>query len=293
VAIVVTGSLVRLSDSGLGCPTWPECVPGSVVPVEGQPQALGKWIEFGNRTLTFVLVILAIAALAVTLCERRMSRPTDAAVPAPIALAAVPLIGTFAQALLGGVTVLTGLHPATVAAHFLLSMVIIAGCVTLVQHVHPDSSASATTQPPKEVRWLSAAVAAVTFAVITLGTIVTGSGPHAGDADVTARFGFDLRTVAWMHADAVHLLVGLTVGLWLALRITRAPDRARTWVGRLFILIAIQGVVGYTQWFAGVPWGLVAVHVLLACLVWVAAVFQLLSVHRPMTHHGGVANPVP
>jgi cytochrome c oxidase assembly protein subunit 15 len=107
---------------------------------------------------------------------------------------------------------------------------------------------------------------------VALGTLVTGAGPHSGDADVTHRLPFDVRTVAWLHADAVLLFVGLLVALWLALRLTDGPAPARWWSHALLALAVVQGVVGYAQWFAGVPWALVAVHMLLACLVWSATI---------------------
>ena len=131
-AIVITGGVVRLTGSGLGCPTWPQCAPGSFTPTSTQPQAWHKYIEFGNRTLTFVLTIAAIASLVGALLWARKLRAAGAAPRRPITwLAAVPLIGTVAQAVLGGVTVLTGLNPAIVASHFLLSSVLIAATLVL------------------------------------------------------------------------------------------------------------------------------------------------------------------
>jgi cytochrome c oxidase assembly protein subunit 15 len=271
IGIVVTGGLVRVTGSGLGCPTWPECVDGSVVPVEGQAEAFHKWIEFGNRLLTFVLGILALAAVVAALRLRARWRREGAAPRRPILLlAAVPLLGTVAQALLGGVTVLTGLHPLIVGAHFLLSIVIIAGCVVLVHRAGEPGDEPLRRLVRPEIRGLSLALIATSFVVIVLGTLVTGSGPHSGDADVTHRLPFDLRTIAWLHADAVLLFVGLIVGMWVALRITDGPAPARAWSHALMALAIVQGVVGYAQWFSGVPWALVSLHMLLACLVWVA-----------------------
>jgi cytochrome c oxidase assembly protein subunit 15 len=278
VAIVVTGGLVRLTGSGLGCPTWPECVEGSLVPVEGQAEAFRKWIEFGNRTLTFVLGLLAIAAIVGALRMRARWRAEGAATRRPILwLATIPLLGTLAQAVLGGITVLTGLHPATVGAHFLLSMLIIAGCVVLVHRAAEPGDEPLVRLVRREIRGLSVALVSVAAVVIVLGTIVTGTGPHGGDADLTERLPFDLRTVAWLHADAVLLFVGLIVGIWLVLRVTDGPAGARWWSHTLMALAIVQGIIGYAQWFAGVPWLLVAVHMLLACLVWVAVIKLHLS----------------
>jgi len=278
IGIVVTGGLVRVTSSGLGCPTWPECVEGSIVPVEGQAESFHKYIEFGNRLLTFVLGILAIAAVVAALRMRSRwlaegSKPRRAI----LLLAAVPLLGTLAQAVLGGITVLTGLHPLSVGAHLLLSMVVIAGCVVLLHRAAEPGDQPLVRLVRPEIRGLSLALVTACAAVVVLGMVVTGTGPHSGDDDVTHRLPFDLRTVAWLHADAVLLFVGLIVGLWVALRITDGPARARWWAHALMGLAIVQGVVGYTQWFTGVPWALVSVHMLLACLVWAATIKTHLS----------------
>ncbi|MGI9196788.1 MAG: COX15/CtaA family protein [Candidatus Nanopelagicales bacterium] len=272
MAIVVTGGVVRLTGSGLGCPTWPECVEGSYVPTSRQEEAWHKYVEFGNRTLTFVLGILAIAAIVGALLWWRRSRRTPV-----LLLAALPLLGTVAQAVLGGITVLTGLNPWVVAAHFLLSIGIIAGCVVLVGRSGETGDLPVTPLVRPEVRWLGRVLVLVTFAVVVLGTIVTGSGPHSGDADTEARFGLDPRTVSWLHADVVLLFLGLTVGMIIALRVTDGPPRARSLAWALLLVSIGQGVIGYSQYFAGLPWALVAVHMLGATVVWVVAVFLLLS----------------
>ena len=278
IGIVVTGGLVRVTASGLGCPTWPECVDGSIVPVDGQTEAFHKYIEFGNRLLTFVLGLLAIAAVAGALRMRARWRGQGAAPRrAILALAAVPLLGTLAQALLGGITVLTGLNPISVASHFLLSTAIIAGCVVLVHRAAEPGDTPLVRLVRPEIRGLSLALVTICGAVIVLGTVVTGAGPHSGDADVEHRLPIDLRTAAWLHADLVLLFVGLIVAIWLALRLTDGPPRARWWSHALLALAVVQGVIGYTQWFAGVPWALVAVHMLMACLVWVATLKTHLS----------------
>jgi cytochrome c oxidase assembly protein subunit 15 len=278
IGIVLTGGLVRVTGSGLGCPTWPECVDGSLVPVEGQAEEFHKYIEFGNRLLTFVLGILAIAAIVGALRMRARWAAEGSRPRRPILLlAAVPLLGTLAQAVLGGITVLTGLHPLLVGAHLLLSILVIAGCVVLVHRAaEPDDEPLVRLVRP-EIRVMSLVLVATSAVVIVLGTLVTGAGPHSGDADVTHRLPFDVRTLAWLHADAVLLFIGLIVGMWLALRITDGPARARWWSHALMALAIVQGVVGYTQWFAGVPWALVSIHMLLACLVWVATLKTHLS----------------
>lgn len=278
IGIVVTGGLVRVTSSGLGCPTWPECVDGSLVPTDGQAEAFHKYIEFGNRLLTFVLGLLAIAAVIGALRLRTQWR-ADGALPrrAILLLATVPLLGTAAQAVLGGVTVLTGLNPVSVAAHFLLSTVIIAGCVVLVHRAAEPGDQPVTRLVRPEIRALSLALVTTCAIVIVLGTVVTGAGPHSGDAGADSRLTVDLRTVAWLHADVVLLFVGLLVAMWLSLRMTASPARARWWASALIGLAVFQALVGYTQWFTGVPWALVAVHMLLACLVWVATLKTHLS----------------
>ena len=286
IGIVVTGGLVRLTGSGLGCPTWPECVDGSLVPTAKQEEAGHKIIEFGNRLLTFVLAALAIAAITGALVWARKRRQAGGSSrPSITWFAAIPLIGTFVQAILGGITVLTGLHPAIVAAHFLLSIALIGGCVLLVDRAAKPADKPVRSVVRPEVRWLANGLVALSLVVITLGTIVTGSGPNSGDADVTHRFGFDQRVVAWLHADVVLLFVGLTLGMVLILRLTNAPRLAnqRSWY--LVAAVVTSGAVGYFQLFTGLPWALVATHMLLACLVWVATLRLRLS----MTERGAVS----
>ena len=284
IGIVVTGGLVRLTGSGLGCPTWPECVDGSLVPTSRQEESWHKMIEFGNRLLTFVLAALAIAAILGALAWARKLRKDGAPSRRPITLlAAVPLVGTVVQAVLGGITVLTGLHPAIVAAHFLLSIVLIGACVVLVDRAHCPADQPVQFRVRSEVRWLANALIGVAAIVIVIGTVVTGSGPNSGDADVTHRFGFDQRLVAWLHADAVLLFVGLIIGMLLLLHVLHAAAGIRRAGWILAGVVALNGLVGYAQLFAGLPWAFVATHMLLACLVWVAT----LRLRLAMTNRGG------
>lgn len=272
--IVVTGAVVRITGSGLGCPTWPECVEGSVLPTADQPEAFHKYIEFGNRLLTFVLVILAVAAIVAALWDRRARRAGGLpGRPVILVLALVPILGTVAQAVLGGVTVLTGLNPLTVSSHFLVSMAIVAGCVALVVRYRDPGDRPVTALVPRPVAVLSWLVLAVSGLVVLLGVVVTGSGPHSGDAEADGRFPFDPRTVSWLHADVVLLFLGLTVGLLVALSVVSSPRPAvrRTWL--LLIVSLAQGLVGYVQYFAGLPEVIVGIHVLGATLVWIAALF--------------------
>ena len=211
VGIVVTGGLVRVTGSGLGCPTWPECVDGSITPTVEQAEGFHKYIEFGNRTLTGVLGILALATVFVVF-RWAARRPMKVA-------AVLVLAGVVGQAVLGGITVLAGLNPATVAAHFLVSMVLVAASAYLWFARHETAAPRRPLVPPLVGRlaWVTTAVGGV---VLLLGTLVTGSGPHSGDAEEPARLGLDARTISWVHADVVMLFLGLVVATWLAARLT-------------------------------------------------------------------------
>ena len=263
IGIVITGGLVRLTGSGLGCPTWPTCADDSYVPVATQEEGIHRWIEFGNRLLTFVLAVVLVACVVAAWRHRPRRRPL-------VLLAVAGFLGIPAQALLGGVTVLTGLNPWTVAAHFMLSMVLIAIAVALIARGDDDGDAPPVLRVRRELHQLSWAVVVVTFVVLVLGTVVTGSGPHSGDAE-TGRNGLDPRAMSWLHADAVLLLLGLLVALLLAFRLTGAPDdlRRRGWF--LAAVVIAQGAVGYVQYFTGLPEAVVALHLLGACLVWAGA----------------------
>jgi cytochrome c oxidase assembly protein subunit 15 len=262
--IVVTGGIVRLTGSGLGCPTWPTCTTDSLTPTAAYAQHGA--IEFTNRMLTFVLGVIVLATLVAVVRSARRDL-------FPLALAA--FLGIPAQALLGGITVLTGLNPWTVAAHFLVSMGILAITTTLAWRAYrPVGEVRAAVNP--SLVTLTRVLAGVTAAVLALGTVVTGSGPHAGDADVP-RTGFDPATVSQLHADAVMLLIGLTVATLLWLRGSKAPPATTRAAAVLLVVELSQGVIGFVQYFTGLPVVLVAVHLLGACLVWIAALRLLLA----------------
>ncbi len=264
-AIVVTGGTVRLTDSGLGCPTWPRCTEDSFTPTAAYAEH--GLIEFGNRMLAYVVGLVALATLIAVLLHRRRSLRT---------LAVVAFLGIPAQGVIGGITVLTGLNPWTVAAHFLVSMAIIAVTVTLAWRAARPADGPRRDLLGRELTWLVRAVVGVTAVVLVLGTVVTGSGPHAGDADA-ARTGFDPATVSQLHANAVLLLVGLTVALVLWLRGAHAPAQV---LRAAVVLLAVelgQGLLGVVQYVTGLPVLLVGAHLLGACLVWIAAVRLLLA----------------
>jgi heme a synthase len=267
VVIVITGGVVRLTGSGLGCPTWPECVPGSFTPVPYQEEGIHKLIEFGNRTLTGVVGLLALACFLAVFTRMRQRRP--------LLLVAVGLVaGVLVQAVVGGIAVRMTLSPVVVAFHFLLSMVMVALSTMLLRGSEDGWSPDGTAVvEPRELlvprlvstlAWVTAAVGAV---VLVLGTVVTGSGPHSGDAVQPARTGFDPRSVAWLHADVVMLFVGLVVAVLVAVWLTSSSDRAKaTWRGVLVVTL-LQGAIGYAQYFTGLPEVLVALHMFGACLL--------------------------
>ncbi len=256
VVIVVTGGAVRLTDSGLGCPTWPRCTDTSLTPTKAY--AVHGIIEFTNRQLTFVLAVIAVGTWLVAMALRRER-----------ALATAAALGVPAQAVLGGLTVLTHLNPWLVAAHFLLSMSLIAVTLLLWTRLRPRRPA----ELPVAARLLARITVAVTAAVLVLGTIVTGSGPHAGDRvdGKVRRTGLNVASMSQLHADAVMVLIGLTLGLAALLYALHADEPLRR---AALVLVGVefaQGAVGYTQYFLDVPPLLVAVHMLGACLVWIAA----------------------
>lgn len=289
-AIVVTGGLVRLTGSGLGCPTWPECTAGSLVPTATQEQSWHKYVEFGNRTLTFVIAIVAIVTLlAAVVINRRLSAQGRKSRPVLVALASAGMLGIVAQAVLGGITVRTGLNPATVGAHFLVSMILIAASVILLHRSEEPGDQPIVSLVAPAIRILSRALVAIAAVVVVLGTAVTGSGPHSGDARTTVRYDIDPRTIAWLHADAVLLFLGLTAGILVALYVGNSPARCRIRAWVLVFIVIGQGVVGYAQFFTGVPWLLVAVHILGACLVWIFVLRLHLSLRaRGVSSAGGV-----
>jgi len=258
-ALIVTGGSVRLTGSGLGCPTWPECTPGSYVPVANQAEGqLHAWIEFGNRLLTFVLLICALTVVTFSV---RVSK--NAANKERVrSLAALQILGIFGQGMLGGVTVLTDLHPLTVAAHFLLSILLIAGAISLRYELIGTPVEKTTGL----ISFLMPIFVWLTFLVLVAGTIVTGSGPHAGD-EKAQRFGFDPQVVSWLHADLVIALIVLAVMLLLIAHQSGMSLLVRR-IG-IFLLIAFsQGVIGYIQYFTGLPEALVAAHLIGSTLVW-------------------------
>lgn len=265
-ALVLTGGAVRLTGSGMGCPTWPECVPGSYLPVEGQEEgALHAWIEFGNRLLTFALFFAAVATfIAVLRSGRRDLR----------FLSATQILGILAQGVLGGITVLTHLNPLSVASHLLLSILLIAAATSLHSRRHQPHVRTSSTQ--LRISRLSVAHIAVAFIVIAIGTLVTGSGPHAGDVDAP-RLNFDISTIARFHSSSVWTLLFIT---FIFYRSKDLRFETRRWLNIFLLLALAQGILGYIQYWLGVPELLVFFHLLGSVLVWIAAWRIRLSVVR-------------
>jgi heme a synthase len=274
VGIVLTGGAVRLTGSGLGCPTWPRCHGGSFTPHGALD--VHSAIEFGNRTLTFVLTAVAV----VTLVSAWQSGRSELRRLAIWLALSIP-----AQAVLGGVTVLTDLNPWVVSFHLLFSMAIISLAVLYLWRI--DHPALPHLSRPRTLTALAWATYAAGWLVLALGTIVTGSGPHAGDA-TSPRNGLDPLQVSQAHADAVFLFVGLSLGLLLALRGFGAPVPV---VRAALVLVAVelgQGLIGFVQYFTDLPIVLVEFHLLGAALIAATLTWVLLQVREgtlPVDQH--------
>lgn len=263
VLIVVTGGAVRLTGSGLGCPTWPKCSGSALVPTNGL--GIHKAIEFTNRMLTFVVAAVLVLTLLAAWRQRREVRL------AAIALASIPV-----QAVLGGIVVLTDLNPWLVATHFLLSAVIIAVTALFWWRVTDHQ----VTPIPRGGLLLARVTAAAAAAVLVIGTLVTGSGPHAGDLKNgrVHRIHISPAGISQLHADAVMVLIGLSVGVLALGYALGLSDRVRRAARLLLIVELSQAAIGYTQYFLHVPPLLVALHMFGACLVWLAALAVLFVV---------------
>jgi cytochrome c oxidase assembly protein subunit 15 len=274
IVIVLTGGAVRLTGSGLGCPTWPRCTeatetePGSFVPhAELGAHAI---IEFANRMLTFVLVAVAV----LTFVAAWRLRPVRGSVRT---LALLLALGIPAQAVIGGVTVLTDLNPWIVAGHLLVSMALISLAVVMIRRV-AEGDGQARPLLPAPAVWLFRTTYAVTWGVLYLGTVVTGSGPHAGDANAP-RNGLDPAAMSQLHADGVFLLVGLTIGCVAVARALGAPAPVVRAASLLLGIELAQGTIGFVQYVTDLPEVLVAAHLLGAAVLVAAATNLLLSTH--------------
>ena len=280
VAIIGTGGAVRLTGSGLGCPTWPTCTPESLVPTP--EMGLHGVIEFGNRTLTGVLGILAIVVVLMAWRIRRERRDL-------FLLAAIVLVGIIAQAVIGGITVLTGLNPLIVGFHYVASLALV--CVAaafLVRMREPRVPRELVV--PRGFAALTHATSAVLLVVIAFGVLTTGAGPHSGDANA-GRNGFDAEWLSHVHAWPGYVLTALLIVSlsWaIARRLRPAP-----WVGVQLAIVVVQVLVGIYQARTGLPPLAVGVHMVLASLSAAAQTLVLLRLKRPMAPSADPATEQP
>jgi len=261
VGIIVTGGAVRLTESGLGCSHWPNCVPGSMTPVPAM--GIHGIIEFTNRTLTFVLLAIAIGFLLSVWSMRRTHTTL-------FKLGLVLLLGIPAQGVIGGITVWTGLNPWVVSLHFLLSGTLVILATILVNRTRTELKAQENQATTKTTRQTATAAWIFSILAVIMGTIVTGTGPHAGDA-TTPRHMFDPLLVTRMHTAPVYLLIIATVALLVLVYRSGGNARLRSSAWWLVVVILIQAAIGYTQHFTGLPIGLVLLHMLGASLMLVSS----------------------
>lgn len=254
--LIVTGGAVRITGSGLGCPTWPECTANSYVPIAGQAEGtLHSWIEFGNRLLTFVLFFAAVAAIIYAFKKSRKDL---------LWRAALQLLGILGQGVLGGITVLTKLNPLSVASHFILSIFLIAGAASMLER---GRSPLVSIRPTEiKLRVLASSQVVIAFIVIAVGTLVTGSGPHAGDWQAP-RLHLDHRAITWLHADAVIALLGISLALFVLSDISPETKKRLKY---FFAATLAQGLIGYIQYAQGLPELIVMAHLLGSTLVWIS-----------------------
>ncbi|MGW0004128.1 COX15/CtaA family protein [Nocardia grenadensis] len=278
--IAVTGAIVRVTASGLGCPTWPQCFPGSFTPIGvSEVAVLHQAVEFGNRMLTFVVTLCAaLIVLAVTRARRRRE---------VLVYAWLMPAGTVLQAVIGGITVLSGLLWWAVALHLLASMLMVwVAAVMYAKVASPDDGVD-TVRAPAPLRWLTALSGVALAGVLIAGTLVTGAGPHAGDKSIerpVARLEVEIVTLVHLHSQLLigylALLIGLAFGLF-ATGITK-PVRDRLFV--LLGLVLAQSLVGVVQYFTDVPAALVAIHVggAALCTAATAALWASLRTREPL-----------
>lgn len=271
VVIVVTGGVVRLTNSGLGCPTWPNCTDATLTPTKAY--AIHGIIEFTNRQLTFVVAFFALATWLIAMARVQQRR-----------LATLVALSIPAQAVLGGLTVLTHLNPWLVAAHFMLSMAILFVAYWLWWRVRDSSPAADTPMAAVILGRLTALTAVI---VLVLGTVVTGSGPHAGDKDSSGkvhRTGLKVSSMAQLHADSVMVLIGVSIGLLALVYAVHAAVVVRRAAWLLLAVELGQGVIGYAQYFLHVPPLLVGVHMFGACVLWLAVLYVLAQLEPRAAH---------
>ncbi len=255
--ISVTGAIVRVTASGLGCPTWPQCFPGSFTPVpHAEVPVVHQAVEFGNRLITFVVVLTAIAAvLAVTRAHRRRE---------VIVYAWLMPASTVLQAVIGGITVRSGLLWWTVAIHLLVSMAMVWLATLLYAKVAEPDDGVVTAVVPKPLRQLTVLTAVVLSATLVTGTLVTGAGPHAGDKSpqrVVPRLEVEIVTLVHAHALLMVAYLSLLIGLGAGLMAVGVPRRVQRRLVAVLALVLAQGLIGVVQYHTQLPAVLVALHV--------------------------------
>jgi cytochrome c oxidase assembly protein subunit 15 len=281
LAIIPTGAAVRLSQSGLGCTDWPKCTAASILAsgASGDP-LIHRWIEFGNRMVTAVIFVIAIAVFVAAWRFRSGGRRRRDL----IWLASAQPAGIAAQAVIGGIVVLTKLSPFWVSLHYLATLPVLAAAVALqVRCTEGTGPATPLVQPL--VRLVALALVAVASVMMVAGTLVTGTGPLAGAGAVPRYHFLSLTAVTQLHADIGWVLGTLAVMLVLCLTLTQAPARAVRLGWMVLGLIGLQGAIGYAQYFAGLPAGLVWVHVANTALIWIA----VLRLYLALRDRGQVA----
>lgn len=282
VVLVVTGAAVRLTSSGLGCPTWPKCT-GESLTATSQMGYHGA-IEFGNRMLTYVLC----AAVGWAIIAARAQKPWRRSLTR---LGWGQFWLVLANAVLGGIVVLVGLNPYTVAAHYLLNSALIAVATVMWQRTR-EGDTSPRPLVGVSVVQLTRILVVVSGVLLTVGTVVTGAGPHPGDSREVERIPIDWETVAKLHAVLAWVVVTLTFALWFVLKAVEAPKAPLDRTRDLFVVLLAQGILGYVQYFMDVPAVLVALHMLGSGLMWIAVLRLLLSLReRHLEEPGTVPEP--
>jgi cytochrome c oxidase assembly protein subunit 15 len=284
VLIVVTGGAVRLTGSGLGCPTWPKCTADSLTTT--REMGWHGVIEFGNRLLTYVLC----AAVGWAIIAARSTEPFRRGLTR---VGWLQFWVVVANALLGGVVVLVGLNPYTVAAHFMLSTALIAAA-TVMWHRAGEGDAAPRPLVAPPLRRLAHALVAVTVLLIAAGTVVTGSGPHAGDSSDVPRMPLDWDLTARVHGVLAWVTVLLTVALWVGLKVLDSPRLTMARTRDLFLVLMAQGVIGYVQYFTDLPELLVGLHMFGSAMVWIFTLRVLLALReRPLAEPGAAPSATP
>lgn len=270
VVIVVTGGAVRLTGSGLGCPTWPKCTDDSLTATSAM--GVHGAIEFGNRMLTYVLC----AAVGWAIIAARSEKPHRRSLTR---LGWAQFWIVMSNAVLGGIVVLVGLNPYTVAAHFLLSSALIAVATVMWQRTR-EGDAAPRPLVGKAVQQLVWFLVAACALLIAVGTVVTGAGPHAGDSSEVERMPLDWENVTKLHAVLAWIVVTLTFALWFVLKAVDAPKGPLHRTRDLFLILLAQGAIGYVQYFTDLPEILVGLHMLGSAVTWIAVLRVLLALRE-------------